>query len=319
MSWLLDSAPGNLSLLLLMTLCTAVIAVVIVLSRWAITRLDPSESLPPPTIPAEPNPYEIAYMRGDKGAIIRLMVFNLYQRGFLEARKPSETGIGSWRLARKQGVTPDRAPRLEGSLLDCFTKPLEVSYIPVIKLPPVVADLCDDLSLRMRDEKFLVNPKAKRNAENIQMAAFGAITVSLSLLFAEMAQSGHFWLLYPFIIAGLCAVVFITRYRPGRLSARGKIYLNELRQAYEDRRSALAEEVDPSLALLMIALFGFGVLSDTPFAVMAEIFPPPPAGAAGGTSGSGGYGYGGYGGDFGSDGSGFGGDGGGGGGGGDGG
>src|SRR2546421_9539199 len=61
-----------------------VIVATVLVSRFAIGRLDSTAGAPPPPIPANPDPYEIAYLRGGENELVRVLIFHLIQRGYLE-------------------------------------------------------------------------------------------------------------------------------------------------------------------------------------------------------------------------------------------
>src|SRR2546421_11934242 len=60
-----------------------VIVATVLVSRFAIGRLDSTGSAPPP-IPPSPDPYEIAYLRGGENELTRVVIFHLIQRGYLQ-------------------------------------------------------------------------------------------------------------------------------------------------------------------------------------------------------------------------------------------
>lgn len=60
-----------------------VIVVTLLVCRW-VARQDSTANLPLPKVPTNPDPHEIAYLRGGENEVTRLVVFDLIQRGYLQ-------------------------------------------------------------------------------------------------------------------------------------------------------------------------------------------------------------------------------------------
>src|SRR4029078_10245815 len=63
----------------------AAVIVTVYFVVWLVLRQrDSSHLLPPMAIPADPDPYEIAYLRGGENEVLRLIILELIQREYLK-------------------------------------------------------------------------------------------------------------------------------------------------------------------------------------------------------------------------------------------
>jgi hypothetical protein len=60
-----------------------VIVLTLVVCWWRLHQSDPTALLPPLQVPSDPDPYEIAYLRGGEHEVTRVVIFNLIQQGYL--------------------------------------------------------------------------------------------------------------------------------------------------------------------------------------------------------------------------------------------
>src|SRR5689334_16356723 len=84
MPWWLHNPIADLPGPAFLALYGAAIAAAIAGVVAAIRRADPTSAFDPPEVPAHPDPYEVAYLRGGANEVIRTAVFSLVQQGSLE-------------------------------------------------------------------------------------------------------------------------------------------------------------------------------------------------------------------------------------------
>ena len=60
-----------------------VIIITLIVCKFSLA-LDTTANLTLPLIPQRPDPYEIAYVRGDRSEVLKLIIFDLIGRGYLQ-------------------------------------------------------------------------------------------------------------------------------------------------------------------------------------------------------------------------------------------
>lgn len=70
-----------------LVICAIAYSTVLIPGRRAVTGADRTDSLLPLPVPARPDPYEVAYLRGGKGAVERLAALELLDSGHLSVRR----------------------------------------------------------------------------------------------------------------------------------------------------------------------------------------------------------------------------------------
>src|SRR5262249_28454252 len=84
MDWLTNNFIANMIGPDFLLFYACVIAITLGICRWRVDWQDPTAGQTPPRLPTDPDPYEVAYLRGGENEVTRLAVFGLIQRGYLE-------------------------------------------------------------------------------------------------------------------------------------------------------------------------------------------------------------------------------------------
>jgi uncharacterized protein (TIGR04222 family) len=271
MHWpLLDAIatmPGPQFLLLY----ACVIALTLFVCRLLLRRADSTAALPPPLVPSEPDPYEIAYLRGGERELTRFVICEMIVRGSLAISD------GKQQLIQRAPDHPNsaRLTSAERTLFEWFSEPRSVREA-FRELPARLELRCEPYRQRLQSEHLLAPPDAQAAAWRARLvgatvtvglggskllAALGANHHNVGLLVAMMVAS-------PVILGGVCPVP--------RLSTRGRAYLDSLRVAYgplkEQALTRSSGEAEPAM-LLLVGLFGVGVLKGTAYGGCADLFP----------------------------------------------
>src|ERR671912_33278 len=89
MDWLMNNPLADMYGPLFLFVYAGAIAATAIACRVATRRLDWTAKMPPPPVPSNPDPHEIAYLRGGENEVTRSVVFALVQKGLLRV---SQTG-----------------------------------------------------------------------------------------------------------------------------------------------------------------------------------------------------------------------------------
>ena len=310
MEWLMDNPIANMYgphfLLFYGAVC-----ILTILAGWIMRRtLDWTRRMPAPMIPATPDPYEIAYLRGGESEVTRTVIFGLMQRGYLRA-----SALGAGQMMEQAPEHPDRRALagIERRAFDWFAAPREVKDIfnapkaapqgraEAGALADAVKAFCAPYRQRLQSEHLLTPPSVIASLRLLQLA--GALVIfglGAYKLFVALAR-GRTNIGFLIIIGIVALVIFLAVARAERLSARGREYIKRLQLAFERLRPRGATQMpgttqtlgltqplgaangfDPTL-LLLVSVFGVGALAGTPHESYQRMFPQ-----TGGSGGSGG-------------------------------
>jgi len=289
-----------------LVLYACVIAVTLVFCRWAVRTYDRTGDLPPLPVPEDPDPYEIAYLRGGENELARLVIFDLIQRGYLQVvEEPRAWWQGKAQPELEQVANHPELRHLtptQRDVFDAFSSPRKAAEIfRGLGLPDRIKRHCREFDERFAGEQLLSPAAAQEAAWGI--GAFGTLMIGglggYKLLAALAKGRTNVGFLILMGIVGLVILLFICKLP--RLSRRGQDYLCELHRAFENLKeqptitSLSAPAYDPTL-LLLVGLFGVGMLTETPYDYFEEMFHKSAGGGTLGAGCGGGCGGGGFGG-----------------------
>jgi uncharacterized protein (TIGR04222 family) len=293
-----DTWIGHLPGPQFLALYTGVIAVVFAWVRWRVWAADRTREATAPDPPEVWDPVDLAFLRGDAHEVLRLIVVELVQRGYLEVRQGKFLGLVT---SQKLGQTND-PPELEhlGPLrrrvFDFFGRPRDgAELFRDQALGGWVRAHCQDVERGFREQHLLTPAEVRR--VRITNALLGVAVVLLlggyKLAVAWAKGRTNVGFLVVLGIIGTAAV--IAGSDPGRLSRRGRTYVKRLQERFQGLRTQLSrldQSVDDTGLVFAVALFGFAALEGTPYAGLASSFrqASSSSGCGGGGCGGGGCG-----------------------------
>lgn len=258
--------PGQQFLLLY----ASIIALALALCRWSVRQPDWTAELPPLPIPSEPDPYEVAYLRGGANELSRLLIFSLMERGYLSEVDPKKHQIQRVRehsdLAR---LTP-----IELAVLESFSEAREIREV-FREISERIEFHYAGYRERLESQELLVRPDAR--TDDVWAARIVGASVILGLgayklLAASAAGHANVGLLIP--MAGVSLVVLTQVTRSPRLSSRGQDYVKRIRIAYGPSSSAVATVSAAVPAdMLLVGLFGLEALQGPAHDMYSDLFP----------------------------------------------
>lgn len=284
MNWLTNNPIANLPgpEFLGFFFCVAVLTII---TCWLMVRnTDKSNSLPPLQIPQTPDPYEIAYMRGQENEVIRLAIFNLFSKGYLE--------MGTSYIVKKPThPDPSFLPNVEKSLFGWISQQnttvtensvtININGVKTYELfsnmKDRAANYCDGYKANLEKNRLVVS-------ETVKEVAWGVGTAGSFILFSLAAYKigiavsrGIDNFIFLIILSIISFIALVIACKPSRLSKRGKKYLKELQEAFAnlaraEKMNTTSPGYDPQVPVLAMAVFGVGVLAGTSFAPFEQTF-----------------------------------------------
>lgn len=328
MDWLMLNPIADMYGPHFLILYSIVIVITLLACYWRMRVNDPTQQLPPLPIPANPDPYEVAYLRGGENEVSRLVIFNLIEQGYLYIHE--RKGYLQSHEKKLEQVQDHPDPRqlapIERKVFSYLSGKVSIgSAITGLEysaslntagkifnspLPAHVKDDCAVYEQRLQNERLLNTDEMK--GIGLRVGIDGAIPIlflgGYKLIVA--LEKGHRNVLF-LIGMGIISLIFLGAIcKPHRLSYRGQDYLNRLQKAFElmkanatgwyypyqttyNSTSGVADSVS---LLLLMAIHGIGILAGTEYYEFIEMFAASKSGGGGCGGGCGGGGCGGCGG-----------------------
>jgi uncharacterized protein (TIGR04222 family) len=277
MDWLLHNAIAVTDGPHFLLLYGGIIAAAFIISKSALRMCDASASRPPLAVPRDSDPYEVAYLRGGRDEVTRLILFNLLHRGYLRLAERVEAVR---LLQAPDHPDPGALSEIERMTFDWFADPSQDPVSQMKSLPTAIQSHCSPYFRTLRREQLLTTPAVQQTARRIYHVAV-ALVLGLGgyhSVVALMKEQTH--VLFPVAVTIAALLLLRITCKPTRLTVRGQRYLWQLRQALGGHsarwQKVRADAGDPRLPLL-VSLFGMGILSGTPYRSFGEVFHPTSA------------------------------------------
>jgi uncharacterized protein (TIGR04222 family) len=274
MDWLIHNLVADMYGPLFLFFYGCIVILTFIACKLMLSRVDYTALMPAPPVPANPDPYEIAYLRGGENETVRAVVFDLIRRNFLQINR--NTG-----LIQRVAAPPDRhqLPALPRRVFDWFVAPHEAGNIfKAGGLASQIKPFCVAYEQRLQDEKFLTPADVRAAARKVMLIGLlNVIALGGYKLFVALAK-GHRNVGFLLVMVIAAVVAIAVACRVPRLSKRGALYLERLRSAFERlihqpraRTAAEMNSLDPTLPLL-VGVFGVTVLAGTPYDYYQQTF-----------------------------------------------
>jgi len=259
-----------------------VFAMVIVAAvMWAAFRrgqVDPTRDEPIPPVPADFDPFEIAYLRGGLHEYTRLVVLDLITRGYLQHTvKKGFLGSESSVIERAP-VTPNLA------YLNDAERRVFLWINSGQSAEQIARALPDDSRVTaaaqahreaLEQSRFLPSPELRRQSfAAVLPAVFVVAGLGLLKLVVALSRDRHNvgFLLF-LLVTGVVAILIAGR--PRRLTHLGRRYLERLQSALgmlRERFAVLAAGPTHDHFILAVSVFGIAELEKTSYAYYPKMF-----------------------------------------------
>lgn len=263
MEWLTNNTIANMRGPDFLFFYGTMIVAAMIVGWWLIRSADTSDRELALSLPPDPDPYEVAYLRGGGAEVIRLAVFRLIQAHCLVA-----SGSGDGTITRnKQHAVPPGMSNIEQEVYTHFAFPQKLGDV-CKQLAPQIRDLCAPLESRLNSDGLLNTETVQARAQQVRLLLMAVVLGLGGYKLAVALSRGRTNVAF-LVIMGIVGFVFARKVsRASRLSRRGKTYLKRLQAKLEGGKAAIhgVEGVGDANFALMVALFGFSLLAGTAYA-----------------------------------------------------
>lgn len=218
-----------------------------------------------------PDPYQLAYLRRGISEVCHLAVLNLWMRSYISQ---------SDRVLTRAESPPSLAilSPLEKQIFECCAAGLDLNDPDAERqLEKAIEIECREFRVSLDAENLLVSLSVQKATRNIIVLSRTTIlsTGCLALMTTYLVDIYYLYIIPIFALIGMLWVHQICYPPDSRMSIRGQRYLHSLRKKFSHFQSHLQkdEPVDEYILLLLVALFGTGVLKKTKFYHCETLFP----------------------------------------------
>ena len=229
-----------------------------------------------PLIPSNPDPFEIAYLRGGENEFARALVFALNQKGFL---KITNEGKKSYIvLAQTQPNWTTLSP-IERTSLTWFQTTRETSEIfSNYGLTEIIRPFAITYEQKINQNNLLTPDDVKNKTRIFSLLIFGAIAVLGGYKLVAALLHGHKNVLFLIILTVVAFIIFLVLGKTKRLSQLGIRYVESLQTTFDRLRynqttspnMPSINAIDPTL--LAVGIFGTTILAGTAYGDYEQAF-----------------------------------------------
>ena len=274
MNWLFDNPLANLPGPYFLVFYGFVIAAAIIAFKIVKSKLDFTGKMPLPPIPVEPDPFEIAYLRGGANELARAATFALTQKGLIEI---SQNGKDIW-IQQTAKANPLRLNPIERAVFNYYSEPRKPKELfQKSGLKEILQPFASTYEARLAAQHFLIDGATKSliGKYSLTFAAAVAGLGGYKVIAALLNGYSNVW--YLIVIGAIGSFVLLAMSNAPRLTEHGKKHLERLQLAFEKFRYASIPKnqiqnqqtattfasVDP--LLLTVGIFGTAALAGTAY------------------------------------------------------
>lgn len=275
LDWLWNNPLGTMYGPYFLVLYTIAIGTVIVGSRWLIRQSDETRHEPTPPVPETPDPYLVAWLRGNTNEVARLALFDLLQQGRIEqyAKKSAFGFVSTQMLRRAEGAGGDDLSPLLNAVWKWLGTEREANKVFQSGLPAAVAPQTESLQADCERLGLITREEGLHGQRLIRGAGLLAIAVLGGYKFAVALATGHHnvAILVVLGLGGCVAQLALARTR--RLTDLGRRTLKAMQTAFAGIQKDVPADAtaDPRL-LLAMGVFGIIALQGTAYGGFYDLY-----------------------------------------------
>lgn len=270
-----------------------VLAIIVLVAGWLLIRFaDRTDQRPPPPVPQDPDPLEAAFLQGGVNQVIRMIAYDLVQRGYASLAPDDRIAPTAKRPA------PGALDAMESRVLESIqAKPKAHELFANRTQRRELLDALQPVHDRLAACDLVKPESVKTWRTRVQIVGTLLLVgfAGAKIYVALAAGHANVWYLVFLCLAAVMGL-FVLCYVATRshASRRGQAYLDAMKLAYKTRlEERLLEVGSPTpvkafegASLFLIGLYGFSVLKGTADGAFAEHFKRASGDGGGGGCGS---------------------------------
>lgn len=256
MDFLTNNFIANLYGPAFLGLYVVVIIIAFIFVNQSFYFIDKTKKNESPRIPSTPDPYCIAYIRSGPREIIKLILFNLLERGYFQLSFSKNS------LKRRNNHPPlENLSEVEKEVFDWIKNPIALEdVIDSNALQAQVIAGCQKTEFWLSNQDLLTTPELQNNFNRFKKVTYTIIFAlgSYKLILALYKGYNNVVFLVIFSILGVFAIESLSNLP--RLSLRGKKFIEDLKMAFNPKYQQSAIKQTSYYQLLLASIFGFEYL-----------------------------------------------------------
>ncbi len=265
---------------------------VIAIAFWLYkSSLDWTSKLALPIVPSNPDPFEIAYLRGGDNEFARAVIFSLVQKGFLQITNVEKKSYIALANIQPNWTTLSETER---SVLGWFQVTRETSEVfSSFGITDILKPFSLNYEQKIIQNNFLTPADVQTKTRILAVLVGLAVALLGSYKIVAALFHGRTNVIFALIMIVISFIIFYNLGKVKRLSNLGQQYVERIQQAFENLKTRVQTAASPQATqisnysgidpfLLAVGVFGVGALAGTAFNDYEQAFHR--AGASGGSS-----------------------------------
>ncbi|MFM7199222.1 MAG: TIGR04222 domain-containing membrane protein [Myxococcota bacterium] len=237
---------GNMRGPTFLALYAAVFVLLWLVTGFRLKRLDQSMTLGRRKLPAEPDPYELAFLRNGTPEVAQLGLYRMVQRGLItiEGQAPAPPEL--------QAATQTLEHNPLERALESWIKRTQADGAPLSwsQAPELTSTLVEQVGIftrtlqeRLEQEKLIRGSRIQRQARAI-VGQTMVLFISLgSFKLAWALMHARYNVLFLVLMGVVGAALLWQRHKLSRLTERGTQYLKDVQETFRAQKRHLSEEI----------------------------------------------------------------------------
>ncbi|MCU0239024.1 MAG: TIGR04222 domain-containing membrane protein [Pyrinomonadaceae bacterium] len=262
MNFLFDNPIANMQGSIFLIFYGVLISITALTFYLSKSKLDWTANQPIPLVPQNPDPYQVAYLRGGENELIRTLIFSLTQKGFLLLTNYDNTSYISLAQNQPNWTT---LTELERSILGYFQTSRETKEV-FSGLSNVIAPFATQYEQQMVNNHLVTPKEVIYKVRVFSFIAFGIVALIGGYKFLAAVMQGRSNVIFLVIFTIVAFIIFMILGKTKRLSQKGEKFVEAIQNAFDKLRynqkiqanSTTFNSFDPTL--LAMGIFGTSVL-----------------------------------------------------------